>query len=484
MIRLVRSVHKILGLLLSILFLMWFLSGIVMIYHSFPKVSKQLKQEKQKVLTDSLPALQHLTGSLPEGNKIRSLSVDMYLDRPVFHVRGKDLQVDIYADSLKKVEVPDYNTIVQIAVQWCPASIIRVDTVREPDQWIPFGYLKNEFPVYKFIYDDNESHELYIASKTGNILQFTDRQQRVWAWLGAIPHWVYFTALRQNQPAWINFMKWSSGLGAIMCIAGMWLGIQVYYRNRRNGLRSPYRNRWFRWHHISGVIFGVFAITFVFSGLVSLIDLPSWMKKSTQNVPRHGMRGGNEVMPLQDYTLDYRTAMAALNSVKSVEWTAYQQHPYYRVQTDEGEVNIDASRADTVLHFVLTEEMIRKAVSDLHGDSVNYTIDLLAEYDKDYFSRKGSLPLPVYRVIVDDDLHTRHYFDTRTLLHRQVNDDGRLRGLLYSGFHSLNFKFLADRPVLWNIVMYILLLGGTFLSFTGCVLTVKWLIRKIKKCFE
>ena len=121
----------------------------------------------------------------------------------------------------------------------------------------------------------------------------------------------------------------------------------------------------------------------------------------------------------------------------------------------------------------------------MYGDSIPYKLDLLTEYDQDYYGRKKDrTQLPVYRIIVDDEMHTRHYYQPETLMQRRVDDDGRLRHLLYSGLHSLNIKFLTDRPVLWNIVMYTLLLGGTFLSLTGVVLSIKWIIRKANRFFK
>ena len=109
-------------------------------------------------------------------------------------------------------------------------------------------------------------------------------------------------------------------------------------------------------------------------------------------------------------------------------------------------------------------------------------MDLLTTEDQDYYGRKKErVPLPVYRIIVDDDMHTRMYYNPTTLRKRTVDDDGRTRRFLYSGLHSLNIKFLTDRPVLWNIVMYTLMLGGTFLSLTGIVVSVKWIIRKVKR---
>ena len=80
-----------------------------------------------------------------------------------------------------------------------------------------------------------------------------------------------------------------------MCFSGLWIGIWVFWKNRKKGLRSPYKKWWLRWHHITGVVFGVFALTFVFSGMMSLVDIPSWMQKGkTRNreVRFRGREGG------------------------------------------------------------------------------------------------------------------------------------------------------------------------------------------------
>ena len=128
--------------------------------------------------------------------------------------------------------------------------------------------------------------------------------------------------------------------------------------------------------------------------------------------------------------------------------------------------------------FVLTEEMIRTTVGRIHGPGVRYTLERMTEFDRDYYSPRGMLTLPVYKVTVDDEVHTCHYFNPETLYHSQVDDNRRLRGVLYGGLHSLNFKWLKDRPVVWNMVMYLLLAGGTFLSITGVALTLGWLGRQ------
>mgnify|MGYP007099756659 FL=1 len=62
--KLMYSIHRILGTLLCILFLMWFLSAFVMMYHRFPRVSAKEKMQKLDMLSqtgDSLPDISSVT---------------------------------------------------------------------------------------------------------------------------------------------------------------------------------------------------------------------------------------------------------------------------------------------------------------------------------------------------------------------------------------------------------------------------------------
>ena len=106
----------------------------------------------------------------------------------------------------------------------------------------------------------------------------------------------------------------------------------------------------------------------------------------------------------------------------------------------------------------------------------------MTDYDSDYYARKKDrMPLPVYRVVADDYMHTHIYYQPETLVTRRIDDDSRLRSLLYGGLHRLNLKWLTDRPVLWHIVMFTLLIGGSLLSLTGVAVSLKWIIRSLRR---
>lgn len=134
-------------------------------FTSFPRVNQKLKLARQESLTGPLPAVDSLLQVLPDSSRLGGLSVDMYLDRPVFHLKGRQLPAGLYADSLQVVGKPDFNEICRIAGQLGGSVAYRVDSLNRLDQWIPFGYLTKEFPIYKFSFEDDARQEMYISSK-------------------------------------------------------------------------------------------------------------------------------------------------------------------------------------------------------------------------------------------------------------------------------------------------------------------------------
>ena len=97
-----------------------------------------------------------------------------------------------------------------------------------------------------------------------------EAKTRTYAWVSTIPHFLYFTALRNNQPVWYQILVWTSGLAAALAVVGLVLGVMFYRRGRATWSAAiPYAG-WMRWHYVTGLVFGVFSVTWAFSGLVSM----------------------------------------------------------------------------------------------------------------------------------------------------------------------------------------------------------------------
>ncbi|MFX7934447.1 hypothetical protein ABTK33_20390, partial [Acinetobacter baumannii] len=85
--------------------------------------------------------------------------------------------------------------------------------------------------------------ELYVAQRTGRIVQVTTRADRLFAWLGAIPHWLYPTVLRQNVGLWSQVVIWLAVAGTFLSAMGLYIGV-ARLRRWPSGRWTPYRG----WH--------------------------------------------------------------------------------------------------------------------------------------------------------------------------------------------------------------------------------------------
>lgn len=273
--KLMYTIHRILGTLLSILFLVWFLSAFVLIFHHYPSVNEAEKMEKEELIAqtpDSLPDLNQVMERIPQGANVNDIRLFRYMGQTVFEIRAGKETVKIPANLSEGLPVIDNDYVMKTAKLWNDAPIAKIDTLNKLDQWIPFGRLKQEMPIYKIFYADDAKTQLYVSSKSGQPLQMSTKSERVWAWLGAIPHWVYFTSLRQDLELWKKTVILLSGVGCIMVLAGFWVTVDIWNKNRRRKDHkfSPYKKKWYHWHYVSGIFFGIFVLAFTFSGMMSL----------------------------------------------------------------------------------------------------------------------------------------------------------------------------------------------------------------------
>lgn len=479
--------HRVLGTMLCLLFAVWFLSGFVMIFHTFPRVSQSDRLARMDAIhTDSLPALDSLMCRLAPDESVRELALDCDLGQTMFHVRTDASRTDLCARPADTVLTSVADRIALRVPRWCSAEPSRIDTLHKLDQWIPFSHLRADLPIYKFRFDDPEKHELYVSSRTGDVIQFTTRSERVWAWLGAIPHWVYFTSLRQNQTLWARVVTCLAAVGCVMCLAGLCLGVRDLLLARRRGSLSPFLKRSFRWHHLLGLVFGVFVFMFCFSGMASLVrpaDVGIRPKLGFDPVQRlHAQALAPDACPL-----DYRAALRSVpDTVRRMEWGSFGDIPFYTLHTDGGIRTVDARRADTVRALSLTAPEVMSVISRVHpGQSVD--VSLLESYDTYYLSRHGDLSLPVWKAVVGDADRSTYYVDPLTGRYRYVNTPSRWMHWAYPALHSLRLRVLVEHPVLWHACMWVLMLGGTCVSLTGVWLgarSLRRLFRSRRRCLK
>ncbi|MEG1563672.1 MAG: PepSY domain-containing protein [Bacteroides sp.] len=475
------SLHRIIGTVIALFFLMWFVTGLVLVYHPYPRLSDAQIDGKQETLPDSLPGIHAFAKRVSE--PVKNIRVRQFQGQTLVSFVTKDSTYVFCADSLEKPAPITYATIMQIAQHWVPAPVLRVDTLYQRTQWILYSRYEDELPIYRFYFDDAEKHELFVAKRSGEVLQLTDAPSRFWSWVGAIPHKFYFPFIRKNVTVW----ETSLTIGALFCLiaslTGCYLGLYVLikrYRNKRKW-EIPYKKRSYRLHHLLGLIFGMALIAWSLSGVMSMQRVPRWMVPMKGDYSfRPSKMWGKKPLPLSSYQLDYRKLKTYYPELKAVTWTHYGKTPVYAVVEGGQEHLIDASSSQVQKLFI-PEQTVRNGLKRIHGDSVPYRIMLMNRYDNYYLSRDHSLPLPVYKVNLADEDGTVYYISPETGDVRFLNDNKKVKKWLFSGIHYLNIQWLIERPVLWTLAIWVVCGVGAFFSLTGVWLGVRYLRRIMRK---
>jgi hypothetical protein len=264
--------HRYLGIGVGLIMAIWCLSGFVMMYMPYPNVGLQTRLAGSPALDleqcCDISALESL--NLVDVNRF---AVEMMADRPVLRLQasgGRNPVLDLTTGELAEGIGPERAEL--IGLTFMSEIGIDGDSVRQEiiqqDQWtVTRGYDRFR-PLYKFSAGDPRGTEWYVAASTGEVVQLTTANQRFWSWLGAVPHWLYPTALRQYDQLWSQVVIWLSLAGVFLTVIGLYIGI-TQYRTLRSGRKSPYRGIGL-WHHYAGLLFGLFILTWVGSGFLSM----------------------------------------------------------------------------------------------------------------------------------------------------------------------------------------------------------------------
>ncbi len=467
------SLHRFTGMLVSLLFLMWFISGLVLIYVPFPRVGYKMRYEKQENLPQNLVNIDSILAKYEKTASVKR----------VFQQRGQTLYIVKSGKKIDTVTVDNSPVlkpnIQQIAKLWVNAPIEKIDTLHEREQWIMYSSYKSMMPIYKFYFDDSEHHQLYIASKTGRVLQLTSRSQRIGAWFGPIPHMLYFPFLRKHTRVWINTLTVLGAIAFISVLLGMYVGLKLYFRKTKKiKFGSPYKkNGWYFWHHIAGLVFGIFLLTWSFSGAMSLQRIPQWAVKTHHKYGSAQRKVLNKALPMQEYKLDYRQIIAKLPNVKEIHWSQFAKIPIYEIISGDSSMYFDASN-EKLINLQIPKNTIDNTIGKIHGDSASYTVELMQKYDNYYMLLSNRRPLPVYKVVVADKDNSTYYINPKTGDYRYINNSRRARKWVFSALHYFNIPFFAGKKVLWTIIIWALCLGGIVVSGSGVYLSWKYLKRK------
>jgi len=497
--------HRWVGIVLCLLFAAWFASGIVMMYVGFPNLDRDER-------LPGLPALDFSRASLspaaavallregdfsvvgaPDENSHRAIDdpaaplaapgavrLGMLFDRPVYRVevRGAQPRV-VFADNgeiLREVTPSMARSAVDDFIRRREGNSVdaRYIELRQTDQWTLSGNLNAHRPLHRVALDDDAGREFYVSSSTGEVVRDSARRERLLNYVGAVTHWIYPTVIRRHPEFWVWLVDIVASAGVLLALTGLWIGV-LRWRRRPGKPSVPYRGV-MCWHYFTGIGFGVFTLTWVFSGLLSMNPGGLNTSRALSPAEKTVTAGVSGALRIDDFA---RTPPRFSSDTVEAELLHYDGHPFYLLTSRDGarqRVDADSgapARTDIERLMALAPALLPNAASP--------EIELLRDYDDYYYSRhpeRGGKPLPVLRVRFADDNHTWFHIDVLSgqVIERSTTTNRAFRWL-YNGLHSWDIYWLWQHRPLWDIAVISFSLGGLLLSVLGVV--VGW--RRLKK---
>jgi hypothetical protein len=479
-------IHRWLGVALCLIFLLWFPSGIGIMYWGYPEIESQERLDRSPALDPAQIRLS-LAEALDKAqlsDSPGSVRLASFGGRPVYRFRSGREETVVYADTGEEQFDLPRPMADQLAAAWTkqPVDAARVEMIDEVDQWtIQLG---RNLPMWKYAWPNGE--EVYVSESAGDVVQYTTRGSRLGAYAGPVTHWLYFTPLRKNGLAWSRVVIWSSGIGAATALLGIVVAVWMYsprkrYRYAGAPTSIPYRGQK-RWHMVFGLVFGLGAVTWAFSGMLSMEPFPAPASPSSdgreaQARVQRMLRGPLDLDAFA--ARDPREALAALNGVpvKQIELASVAGVPVYFASVSRDDTRIVPMEGEPAEFDNQTLiDLLTRAIKPVELAEVR----VLEQYDRYYLDRRRERPLPVILARLDDPDETRIYVDPKSA--RIVGGhsaSGWVNRWLYHGLHSLDFPWLYNYRPLWDIVVITFMVGGTTLCVTSLILAWRVLGRKL-----
>ena len=490
--------HRWMGVAFCLLFMWWFISGIFMMYWTYPEVTeadrlgRAPKLEAARVKVSPEKAIE-VVGAEPTSVRLSSFD-----GRPAYFFRAGQGSAIVYADTGEPQDYFPTELNLRTAAAWTgqPAESAKVETVSEPDQWTLLGDVRRQLPLQKFTFADGQ--QVYISEDTGQVLQHTTLASRIYSHLGVIPHWLYYTPLRVNGSLWTNVVVWSSGIATIAALLGMIVGIWMLspsqrYRHAGQPTSIPYTGQK-RLHTILGLFFGILTMTWAFSGMLSMDPFPITSggpvggaakgKGSASPAQRvqQALNGGrfNLARYESKHPAEVLGRLDANFPVKELEYTSFAGEPVFHAKSGDGEplvIPVEASVAEQ-----LGQDRVLELVKEAAGEANIAEVRVMTQYDRYYLDRTRERPLPVVYARLKDAGETRLYIDPKTarVVGRYSESTAAwVNRWLYHGLHSLDFPWLYNYRPAWDIVVMSLMLACVWLCWTSMVLSWRVVKRKL-----
>ena len=495
-------IHRWVGVLLCALFAMWFLSGMVMMYVGYPKLTQAerlahlpplradavLLQPAQALSRAGMPGpLQDLRLATASGGRAVYLAVAAPGDgstatrprraRATTVIDAATGEVLTHVDASRAIASAQAFAQAGHEPTTSTSSNTVIDYLGEvqEDAFTHSRALDAHRPLHRVLVGDEAGTLVYVSGTTGEVVRDATRSERWWNYVGAWIHWLYQLRGTLLDTYWADIVNGLSIAGMVLAVTGTVVGVMRWRFSGRykTGARTPYRGVMMRWHHVFGLVFALITFTWIFSGLMSMNP---WKIFDSPPLPlrTQAMNSGPLMLPPAPATVQALLAAAPPNT-RELRWVQSVGHTLVQALAPTGPTVLLG--ATTAQPHIFAPGVVEQAAALLLPYPVARTTTL-HHYDLYYYDRAphtmtggGDKPLPALRVVFDAPGATWVHIDPHTgAVLGRTDTLRRTSRWLFALLHSWDWLPLLERRPLWDVLLIVLSLGGAVMSLTGVVI--------------
>jgi uncharacterized iron-regulated membrane protein len=467
--------HRYFGIVLGVLMLMWCLSGAVMMYVAYPELSEATRMGALEAI-DWEHCCTIGSAALSDAEEISHFEVEMLAGQPVLRLIARGSQAVrlinlATGDPVRTISREEAQNVAlqlgQVGGHWDPPQYLGLT---DYDQWTISGGFRLDRPLFRFSIDDAAQTQVYVSSTTGRAVQRVTARERFWNWVGAVPHWLYFSRLRREAWLWRDVVIGASLAGCFLALTGIYIGVRQFTR-RPQGRWSGYDGVKL-WHHVPGLTFGLFVLGWIASGLFSMNPW-GFLDSAGAGTEREILLGrpltGSGVRAILQ-SLSSARPVGEIVSVESAPWLGQQFCILTNHQGERRRIDVAGTIAP------LSASQVLLAAHSLAKGRSFEPPELIHSEDRYYFSHhRETALLPAYRIVLMDG--TRYYLDPVSgALLSKVDRNAKGYRWLHQALHRMDFSpSLRARPT-WDVLMLLLLSGASLVCATGAYLGLRRLL--------
>ena len=480
--------HRWAGVVLGLLIAAWFASGAVLHFVGFPSLPAADRFARGETIdlrrldiapADALARAEAVAGAQSvDGMRLISVAgtptyIVSVAGTPTYVMTSGESEIAVAGDTGRVTHTYPAATAAIVAARFGHATVAGVTGPLEYDQWIVHQQFDPYRPLFRVRLEDPQRTDLYVSARTGEVVQRTTASERLWNWCGAVLHWIYFTPVRKDWSLWNQLVWWVSLVAVLTSVAGTWLGLHRYLRNRAHGRAglSPYRG-WMRWHHVIGLFASIVVLVWMCSGWLSMdhgrfFSLPIASANASARMRGMSFAGITEATPLE--------VLRSAGPGSVIEFHAIDRRPLLTIRGGAVQGGSRILWLDTrqVSKAPIPEALLLSALRAAWPSNAATPIDGSSSTDELYREAE-SVPEDAMAARTGSGGQIRVYVGRFSGLPLAVmNPSRRAYAWIYYCLHTLNFPGLVEHPATRTIVEMLLLLFGFAFCVTGIVLGVR-----------